>query len=56
MRKLSGAAVAMIMGVALYFTLAWGYDGAARAHVAELRPGRCLAFAIHLWHRQPLRT
>ena len=27
MRKLSGAAVAMIMGVALYFTLCWGYDG-----------------------------
>jgi hypothetical protein len=26
MRKLSGAAVAMIMGVALYFTLFWGYD------------------------------
>jgi hypothetical protein len=27
MRKLSGAAVFIIMGVALYFTLAWGYDG-----------------------------
>ena len=27
MRKLSGAAVAIIMGVALYFTLVWGYDG-----------------------------
>jgi hypothetical protein len=27
MRKLSGAAVAVIMGVALYFTLVWGYDG-----------------------------
>jgi hypothetical protein len=27
MRKLSGAAVAVIMGIALYFTLAWGYDG-----------------------------
>jgi hypothetical protein len=26
MRKLSGAAVAMIMGVALYFTLLWGFD------------------------------
>jgi hypothetical protein len=26
MRKLSGAAVAMIMGVALYFTLFWGAD------------------------------
>jgi hypothetical protein len=26
MRKLSGAAVAMIMGVALYFTLFWGFD------------------------------
>ncbi len=26
MRKLSGAAVATIMGVALYFTLFWGYD------------------------------
>ena len=27
MRKLSGIAVAIIIGVALYFTLAWGYDG-----------------------------
>lgn len=27
MRKLSGAAVVVIIGVALYFTLAWGYDG-----------------------------
>ena len=27
MRKLSGAAVAIIIGVALYFTLVWGYDG-----------------------------
>jgi hypothetical protein len=27
MRKLSVAAVAVIMGVALYFTLVWGYDG-----------------------------
>jgi hypothetical protein len=27
MRKLSGAAVAIIIAVALYFTLAWGYDG-----------------------------
>jgi hypothetical protein len=27
MRKLSGAAVAVIIGVALYFTLFWGYDG-----------------------------
>jgi hypothetical protein len=27
MRKLSGAAVAVIVGVALYFTLAWGHDG-----------------------------
>jgi len=27
MRKLSGAAVAVIVGVALYFTLFWGYDG-----------------------------
>ena len=26
MRKVSGATVAMIMGVALYFTLFWGYD------------------------------
>jgi len=26
MRKLSGAAVAMIMGVAFYFTLSWGFD------------------------------
>jgi hypothetical protein len=26
MRKLSGAAVAMIIGVALYFTLFWGFD------------------------------
>jgi hypothetical protein len=26
MRKLSGVAVAMIMGVALYFTLFWGFD------------------------------
>ena len=26
MRKISGAAVAMIMGVALYFTLFWGFD------------------------------
>lgn len=26
MRKASGATVAMIMGVALYFTLFWGYD------------------------------
>lgn len=26
MRKLSGAAVAMIVGIALYFTLFWGYD------------------------------
>ncbi len=26
MRKLSGAAVATIMGVALYFTLFWGFD------------------------------
>lgn len=27
MRKLSGVAVAVIIGVALYFTLAWGYEG-----------------------------
>jgi hypothetical protein len=27
MRKLSGAAVAIIIGVAFYFTLVWGYDG-----------------------------
>ena len=27
MRKLSGAAVVVIIGVALYFTLVWGYDG-----------------------------
>ena len=27
MRKASAATVAMIMGVALYFTLFWGYDG-----------------------------
>jgi hypothetical protein len=27
MRKLSGAAVAIIIGVAFYFTLFWGYDG-----------------------------
>jgi hypothetical protein len=27
MRKLPGAAVAVIMGVALYFTLFWGHDG-----------------------------
>jgi hypothetical protein len=27
MRKVSGATVAMIMGVALYFTLFWGFDG-----------------------------
>jgi uncharacterized YccA/Bax inhibitor family protein len=26
MRKVSGASVAMILGVALYFTLFWGYD------------------------------
>jgi hypothetical protein len=26
MRKTSGATVAMIMGIALYFTLFWGYD------------------------------
>jgi hypothetical protein len=26
MRKISGASVAMILGVALYFTLFWGYD------------------------------
>ncbi len=26
MRKASGATVAMIMGIALYFTLFWGYD------------------------------
>lgn len=26
MRKVSGASVAMIMGVALYFTLFWGFD------------------------------
>ncbi len=26
MRKISGATVAMIMGVALYFTLFWGFD------------------------------
>ena len=27
MRKVSGATVAMILGVALYFTLSWGYEG-----------------------------
>ena len=27
MRNLSGTAVAVIVGVALYFTLAWGHDG-----------------------------
>ena len=27
MRKLSGAAVTIIIGVALYFTVSWGYDG-----------------------------
>ncbi len=27
MRKLSGAAVTIIIGVALYFTVVWGYDG-----------------------------
>ncbi len=27
MRKLSGAAAVIIIGVALYFTLFWGYDG-----------------------------
>ena len=27
MRKLSGAAVLIIVGVALYFTLVWGYEG-----------------------------
>ena len=27
MRKLSSATVVVIVGVALYFTLAWGYDG-----------------------------
>ena len=26
MRKVSGATVAMILGIALYFTLFWGYD------------------------------
>ena len=26
MRKLSGATIAMIMGIALYFTLFWGFD------------------------------
>ena len=26
MRKASGATVAMIMGIALYFTLFWGFD------------------------------
>jgi hypothetical protein len=29
MRKLSAAAVAMILAIALYFMLAWGYDGLA---------------------------
>jgi hypothetical protein len=27
MRKVSGVTIAMIMGVALYFTLVWGFDG-----------------------------
>ena len=27
MRKVSGASVAMVMAIALYFTLFWGYDG-----------------------------
>ena len=27
MRKLSAASIATVIGVALYFTLAWGYDG-----------------------------
>src|SRR5450756_2953738 len=27
MRKVSGATVAIIIAVALYFTLVWGYDG-----------------------------
>ena len=27
MRKLSAASAAIIIGVAFYFTLAWGYDG-----------------------------
>ncbi len=27
MHKLSGAAVTIIIGVALYFTVSWGYDG-----------------------------
>jgi hypothetical protein len=27
MRKLSAASTAIIIGVAFYFTLAWGYDG-----------------------------
>ena len=29
MRKVSGATVAMILGVALYFTLFWGFDALA---------------------------
>jgi hypothetical protein len=27
MRKVSGATIAMIMGIAIYFTLFWGFDG-----------------------------
>ena len=45
--------VAMILAIALYFTLFWGFDALRVLTLADLRPGRCLALAIHFRHRQP---
>ena len=36
MRKVSSATVAMILGVALYFTLFWGYDALRTIDLADL--------------------
>ncbi len=56
MRKVSSATVAMILAIALYFTLFWGFDALRVPDVADLRSGRCLALAVRLRYRQSLST
>ena len=37
MRKASTFVVAMLMAIALYFTLFWGFDALTGSHLADLR-------------------
>ena len=56
MRKISGATVAMILAIALYFTLVLGLRRAAHADLADLRARGRVALAIRVRHRPPARA